>query len=453
MERPANAARATDEHTLADRLDGWKAIASYLNRDVRTAQRWERSEGLPVYRHEHQKQSSAHAFRSELDEWLRLRTVPGHPAEPILNGPPPARRTSWRNWGLVAAIGLSAVSVVIAFVRVGGPATQPPHGRDTKDPQAYAAFADGQALYNARRYPDAVAALEHAVAIDPAYGSGWALLAKAYGRMAQWVWAGGSTALARATAVASRASAVAPNSSDTHVALALAARAREDVPRWRDEAQRAIALDSRDAEAYALLADWYSASFYACGQRATDPDLADTYYLKALELKPDLVTAVENRASNLRHLGRYDECVAIINESLERLSDEAPLRLVRGRCLLAKGDLAAAARDIEPLRNNPKVAPVGVLVGLGWLELARGNLLEGTRDLESAASTNTSVQAELTVAETYSRAGATERAMVHLERAIEMNRSCVDTIATSVQFRSLRQTQEVKGLLAEHGIR
>jgi len=36
-------------------LDSWKSIASYLGREVRTVQRWENTEGLPVRRHKHRK--------------------------------------------------------------------------------------------------------------------------------------------------------------------------------------------------------------------------------------------------------------------------------------------------------------------------------------------------------------------------------------------------------------
>ena len=36
-----------------DRLDSWKEIAAYLNRDVTTVQRWEKREGMPVHRHVH----------------------------------------------------------------------------------------------------------------------------------------------------------------------------------------------------------------------------------------------------------------------------------------------------------------------------------------------------------------------------------------------------------------
>ena len=57
----------------ADRLDSWKEIASYLGRNVRTVQRWERFEGLPVHRHHHLKLGSIYAYRHELDAWRQTR--------------------------------------------------------------------------------------------------------------------------------------------------------------------------------------------------------------------------------------------------------------------------------------------------------------------------------------------------------------------------------------------
>jgi TolB-like protein/Tfp pilus assembly protein PilF len=62
---------------LADRLDSWKEIASYLRRDVRTVQRWEKKEGLPVYRHLHDKLGSIYAYRNELTEWFMARQQSG----------------------------------------------------------------------------------------------------------------------------------------------------------------------------------------------------------------------------------------------------------------------------------------------------------------------------------------------------------------------------------------
>ncbi len=55
------------------RFDSWKEIAAYLKREVRTVQRWEKTEGLPVRRHQHQKQGSVFAYKSELDAWRAER--------------------------------------------------------------------------------------------------------------------------------------------------------------------------------------------------------------------------------------------------------------------------------------------------------------------------------------------------------------------------------------------
>ena len=55
------------------RLESWKEIAAYLNRDARTVRRWERSEGLPVHRHRHLARSSVYAFPNELDAWRANR--------------------------------------------------------------------------------------------------------------------------------------------------------------------------------------------------------------------------------------------------------------------------------------------------------------------------------------------------------------------------------------------
>jgi tetratricopeptide (TPR) repeat protein len=52
-----------------DRLDSWKEIASYLKREVRTVQMWEKKEGLPVHRHFHTYLGTVFAFRSEIEEW------------------------------------------------------------------------------------------------------------------------------------------------------------------------------------------------------------------------------------------------------------------------------------------------------------------------------------------------------------------------------------------------
>src|SRR5229473_6381462 len=55
------------------RLESWKEIAAYLGRDVTTARRWEKHEGLPVYRLLHHKLGSVYAYAAELDAWRDKR--------------------------------------------------------------------------------------------------------------------------------------------------------------------------------------------------------------------------------------------------------------------------------------------------------------------------------------------------------------------------------------------
>ena len=56
------------------RLDSWKAIAVHLGRDVRTVQRWEKREGLPVHRLFHEQAGSVYAYTQEVDDWRKSRS-------------------------------------------------------------------------------------------------------------------------------------------------------------------------------------------------------------------------------------------------------------------------------------------------------------------------------------------------------------------------------------------
>jgi TolB-like protein/Tfp pilus assembly protein PilF len=64
------------------RLESWKEIATYLGREVRTVQLWEKNEGLPIHRQLHTRQGSVYAFKPELNAWREARKgVPDVPPE------------------------------------------------------------------------------------------------------------------------------------------------------------------------------------------------------------------------------------------------------------------------------------------------------------------------------------------------------------------------------------
>jgi Tol biopolymer transport system component len=103
------------EGTLSDRLDSWKEIAAYMRRDVKTVQRWEKREGMPVHRHLHDKMGSVYAFRTELDAWTNNRRPTTPDGESIREAPPGfAVRSRWV-WGLVG-VGTILVAGLVATV-------------------------------------------------------------------------------------------------------------------------------------------------------------------------------------------------------------------------------------------------------------------------------------------------------------------------------------------------
>ena len=103
------------------RLDSWKEIATYLGRQVRTVQLWEKNEGLPVHRHQHARQGSVYAFKSELDEWRKARQSLAESRTPAADPlPAQARR---RTFAVVGTVSL--MTAVAGFVLLKKPRPTP----------------------------------------------------------------------------------------------------------------------------------------------------------------------------------------------------------------------------------------------------------------------------------------------------------------------------------------
>jgi TolB-like protein len=119
------------------RLESWKEIAAYLSRDVTTVQRWEKREGMPVYRHLHDQRGSVYAVPAELDAWRRSRgprtdEPPQPDAEPALSGKiAPAQAASkfrlWMPIALVASVAALAAAYLAFRHRPASPPPAPIH--------------------------------------------------------------------------------------------------------------------------------------------------------------------------------------------------------------------------------------------------------------------------------------------------------------------------------------
>lgn len=102
-----------------ERLDSWKAIAQYLQRDRSTVIRWERESGLPIRRVPGGSGRSVFAYTAEIDDWLATHededvvvALPG-PSESSTNPSAATRRTITGRWVYIAAILAAAVASLV----------------------------------------------------------------------------------------------------------------------------------------------------------------------------------------------------------------------------------------------------------------------------------------------------------------------------------------------------
>ena len=68
-----------------ERLESWKKIAAYLRRDVRTVQRWEQANGLPIHRHQRAQRAIPYAYAHELDAWWKSNSQSAEVTAPAVS--------------------------------------------------------------------------------------------------------------------------------------------------------------------------------------------------------------------------------------------------------------------------------------------------------------------------------------------------------------------------------
>ncbi|MBI4902568.1 MAG: PD40 domain-containing protein [Acidobacteria bacterium] len=125
MDEPADSSDPSSAQgsERGSRLDSWKEVAAYLNRDVRTVQRWEKMADLPVRRLQKSGLRAVFAYTKELDDWLQRQAgspeiaevaevIPGATAETVMSQPgaePPAAVATTTRWRL----GMAGVAILM----------------------------------------------------------------------------------------------------------------------------------------------------------------------------------------------------------------------------------------------------------------------------------------------------------------------------------------------------
>jgi Tfp pilus assembly protein PilF len=305
------------EKPSSRRLDTWKEIATYFGRDERTVRRWEAMRGLPVHRVPGGAGGTVYAFEAELAAWLR-----GHPeggeSEKKPAPPPRIEISPWRSRAPWLAAALAAVALAFGLAQVLSPRAPDRTARQASshDPQAVAFYRSGLYEWQTRTpvgLAHAVADFKQAIAHDSRYAEAYAGLADCYNLLREYTTMPPGEAYPQAKAAAERAIALDPDIAEAHAALAF-----DDFYWSRDvrganrEFLAALALEPRNAQVH----HWYATFLMTIREFA--PALGEIEKAQALDSASTAVLA--DKGLMLFYDGKDEEAAAL----LKRLEQAEP---------------------------------------------------------------------------------------------------------------------------------
>jgi len=369
-----------------DILQGWKDIAAYVARDVRTVKRWEKQRGLPVRRMPGSGRANVYALIPDLDSWLSSTSpidleadiqtnvtepdepdtdtfaisVPEEPAAPPVPEPEPvvAPIKLHRRWAYVA-IGIVCVGAIAAVTlarahRHSLPAADIPPFNPTQTVRTVkysSKIAGVDALYlrgiyfYEQRTPDtldrALKCFQQAVDQDAGYAPAYAGLAQTYNLLREYSMMPEAEAYTKAKVAAQRAIALDPNLSEAHASLGFVEFFWDwNVAGAEQEFHTAIALDPNSALAH----HWYGSMLTHEGRYTESLAQLDL----AQRLQPTSTSILSDRAFALGLSGHRNEAADILQEvENDDPSSPSPHRILGGISLVEPRDIPRFLDEIR----------------------------------------------------------------------------------------------------------
>ena len=372
------------------RLDGWKSIAAYFNRDRTTVMRWARDRSLPVRRMPGGKQGSVFALELELAAWaLQQGDLGTEPAEASEPGEPPAAVTPTPDVVVAASVeapvvapveapaeraarrrlpwGLIGAALLVLLVAGGAIWALFPRGDDgaghaaavamPRDPAVARDYVAARDLWARRTPADLKASIglyQSVVRRDPDFAPAHAGLAEAWLISREYGATDEATAYRQARRHAETAFRLNPNLPAAHRALGFidywwGSRTPSALARF----QKAIALDGSDAQTHF----WYANVLADIGDDAA----AQREYDQARLLSPgSRVIEVEQACSHWQ-AGRDALALKQLTALAARAPDDATIHNCLAWAHISRGDIvgyADALRARARLRGEPQLLRV-----------------------------------------------------------------------------------------------
>lgn len=430
---------ADDINPTRRRLDSWKAIALHLGRTVRTVQRWEREQGLPVHRLSHNKQSSIYAFTDELDAWMAGRTPDAE--QPLNEGsvrahtvpattehkvrPPKTRVIS----ALAAVLAIAVVApllgkgVLIDRLRAAQSASDVDRGRRAWNERT------------AHGFERARLAFERAIALNPQNARAYSGLADTYSLLEAFGLMDRVAALRQARAAATAAVARGPALAEPHTSLGFVL--------W-EEGHRAEAFAELDAAIkadpqYATAHHW-RALFLQDSGRFEDA-VAECRVASALDPQSPVIAA--DLGVTLRYAGRLDESHTVLQDTVSRHPSFAGGHVELAETYRLMGDHQRALRSLRTAVKLGDDRPT-ILARLAAMEGRLGNrgaAFDIARRLRAIQDRGQLVPDDAWLTALVA-AGDYDAAAAFVDRLIAAGEVAVTRIATDDAFEGLRRSAQ-----------
>ena len=231
--------------------------------------------------------------------------------------------------------------------------------RPTENPQAYQLYLKGRYFWNKRTAPDLQKSIDYfkqAIEKDPGYALAYAAEAQSWLLLPAYDGGAPNDCFPQAEALAAKALALDPSSSDAHAAIGIVKSVYAFDPSGAmAELQRAIELKPNDATAHHWLGNH---PLTALGQ--LDRALAEIK--RAQELDPLSLIINTNIGYTEMVAGRLDEAIAQLHKTLELDGSFYYARSVLGQALELKGSFPEAMSEYQKTAAlTDDAAPLGFL--------------------------------------------------------------------------------------------
>jgi tetratricopeptide (TPR) repeat protein len=474
------------------RLDSWKEIASFFDRDERTVRRWEKERDLPVRRLPGLR-GGVYAFTDDLTQWMNAHylTQSGNasavtvesattsastsaavvvsqpevrPSEIPSDRPAPSAGASPDHARTIAKWVIAICGLVVAFLvtvtavrrhraesavgRVASSTSAPvsPAGRA----EAEDLYLKGRYYWNKRTPADLNKAVDYftqAIVRDPDYAKAYVGLSDCYNLLREYTVMPPEEAYPRAMAAAKKAIELDPSSAEAHNSLAFGSFYwMWDATTAEREFRQALALDPN----YVLAHHWYATFLHALGR--SDESLREIN--RAQELDPSSTTVLSDKGVLLFAAGQKQEAVTL----LKQIEDTEPSFLSPHRYLagiyLDNGDYMGYLAEAKKaaLLTQDKSALAVVHAGEKGLATGGANgMLNEILQTQKAMYSDGSVSA-YSLASTYAQLGNKPEALKYLGISRDRHETTLMNLRSDLTMKSLYGNPSFRNLLAQIGL-